>query len=157
METDQRRNGNLKIGNFKHGHGNNRKPSREYISWRAAKQRCFYPKRPSFKHYGGRGITMCPHWKSSFPKFLADMGLRPEKTFLERVDNDKGYLCPICLPPEGNCCWATRSQQNKNQRSEFREDRSKWMVEWWKRQSGDYVAERLQLLFQGKEKSRKRK
>jgi hypothetical protein len=53
--------------------------------------RCESPKNISFKHYGGRGITICPRWRS-FEKFLSDMGERPSPELsLDRIDVNGNY------------------------------------------------------------------
>ena len=91
--------------------------SREYKSWCATIQRTTNPNHMSYKNYGGRGIKMCDHWRYSYTQFLADMGPKPEaKLTLERKNNDLGYLCPLCLPPLGNCEWADRRKQYVNRR-----------------------------------------
>lgn len=133
----------LKGVSTKHGHTKDGKLSRTYISWRAAWQRCFDSNSRSWKNYGGRGISMCEHWRNSFPQFLADMGERPEGTCIERTDNEKGYLCSVCLPPNGNCRWANMSDQIKNQRhAEFHDVRSKKKTDWWMRQTKQYRHDR---------------
>lgn len=81
---------------------------REYKSWNAMKQRCNNPKNPQYKDYGGRGITYVDKWES-FKGFYEDMGKRPEGTTLDRIDVDKNYC-------KENCRWATRKQQQHNQR-----------------------------------------
>ena len=72
-------------------------------------QRCLNPAHPHYKHYGGRGITVCERWLTS-ANFLADMGPKPSpKHTLERKNNDLGYS------PE-NCTWDTTTAQLNNQR-----------------------------------------
>jgi len=67
-----------------------------YRSWACAKQRCTNPNTEGFEYYGGRGITMCEEWATSFEAFYRCMGPRPARRSLERVDNSKGYQ-------PGNC------------------------------------------------------
>jgi hypothetical protein len=82
-------------------------------SWYAMMSRCYYEKHVSYAQYGGRGIKVCWRWHSDNPEgfdnFLKDMGLRPNKLSLDRIDNDKGY-------EPGNCKWSTASEQTLNQR-----------------------------------------
>lgn len=85
-------------------HGMKNTPT--YTSWCAMKQRCTNSKRPSYNYYGGRGITYCERWKD-FNNFLADMGVRPEGTSLDRIDSNGNY------EPD-NCRWATYKVQARN-------------------------------------------
>lgn len=70
------------------------------------KNRCLNPNAEDFLYYGGRGIGVAPEWMT-YEGFIADMGLRPEGTTLERKDGASGYS-------KDNCCWATRLDQSRN-------------------------------------------
>lgn len=80
---------------------------RTYKTWATMKSRCSNEKLSHYKHYGGRGITVCQAWKDSFEAFLADMGERPLGKSLDRIDNDKGYY-------KDNCRWASKEEQQRN-------------------------------------------
>lgn len=86
--------------------------SRIYRIWRAMKTRCLNKSHNKWKFYGGRGITICTQWISSFETFLRDMGTtyRSDLT-LDRIDGTKNY-------EPRNCRWATWKTQRAN--------RAKW-------------------------------
>lgn len=102
--------GCIKVEKFKamltkHGqHG-----QKTYRSWKAMKNRCYNPKHPHFKHYGGRGITVCDRWKNSFENFFADLGECPPDYSLERIDVNGNY-------EPSNCKWIPWKDQSKNRR-----------------------------------------
>jgi hypothetical protein len=102
LHTDVR----IEIGKANKTHGMTKTPT--YVSWNSMITRCTNINHKFYKHYGGRGITVCVSWLL-FENFFADMGERPEGLTLDRRDNDKGYY-------KENCRWATQSQQVSNRR-----------------------------------------
>jgi len=94
---------------FMHGHGKGSKSSPTHNIWVKMRQRCENPKDAAYKNYGGRGIKVCERWQI-FENFLSDMGERPSRKSIERMDNSKGY------EPE-NCIWTDSKTQARNRRS----------------------------------------
>lgn len=97
-----------------HGHTRHKRPSPEYRTWDSMKRRCQDPDNPKYDFYGGRGISICAQWlgETGFATFLADMGERPVPKHdfsIDRIDNDGNYK-------PGNCRWADKSVQRRNQR-----------------------------------------
>lgn len=80
-----------------------------YDVWRAMIRRCCHLQNRQYRHYGGRGITVCERWRNSFSAFKADMGLPPPGLTLDRINNDGNY-------EPSNCRWATYVQQANNTR-----------------------------------------
>lgn len=81
----------------------------EYRAWQNMKDRCYNPNCHCFCDYGGRGIKVCNSWLESFEIFYKDMGPKPCKTSLDRIDNQGNY----CF---SNCKWTTAKEQNHNRR-----------------------------------------
>ena len=95
--------------NRKHGMCINDKRHPVYTCWEHMKRRCFNPKNKDYKHYGGRGITICKRWLK-LENFVKDMGEKPTpKHSLDRINNDGNYC-------KKNCRWATMMQQHNNRR-----------------------------------------
>ncbi len=97
-----------RVNNRKHGlHGTD-----TYSSWRSMKERCLNPRCKDYPRWGGSGVTVCAEWAESFEAFLAHVGLRPQGTTLDRIDNAHGY-------EPGNVRWATSEQQATNRRNSW--------------------------------------
>jgi hypothetical protein len=122
VESQDLRSGNTKscgclrsetsrlCGQWTRKHGRTRTP--EYRSWRLMKDRCYNPKKDNYERYGGRGIKVCERWRSDFPAFLADMGLKPAPEYtLDRWPDKDGDYTPA------NCRWAKPTQQQNNLRN----------------------------------------
>lgn len=90
-------------------HGMNK--TTEHAAWVQMKQRCLNPNKKEYKHYGGRGITICDKWMNSFIAFFEDVGCRPSpKHSIDRIDVNGNY-------EPGNVRWATQQQQVENTRT----------------------------------------
>jgi hypothetical protein len=90
-----------------------------YQSWVSMRQRC----RESIRYIDR--ITVDPRW-DDFTVFLADMGVRPAGTTLDRIDFQGPYS------PE-NCRWATATEQIRNRsnsRSATFDGRTQSLVQW---------------------------
>jgi len=87
--------------NIKHGG----RGTRLYNIWKAMKQRCIDPNTINYKHYGGKGITVCKEWINDFDTFRewALSNGYNDKMTIDRIKTDKNYN------PD-NCQWLTRSE-----------------------------------------------
>lgn len=79
-----------------------------YGIWSNILSRCLNINDPAYINYGGRGITVCDRWLK-FENFYADMGQRPNKLQIDRIDNDGNYS------PD-NCRWVTAKDNSNNRR-----------------------------------------
>jgi hypothetical protein len=86
--------------------------SRIYREWSGMKARCHCSNDKKYKHYGGRGISVCDEWKESFEVFMKwslENGYTDNLT-LDRINVNGNY-------EPGNCRWITHKEQMNNTRS----------------------------------------
>lgn len=111
----------------RHGHCRSSGATSEYNIWKGIKLRCTKRSHASFSNYGGRGITVCDSWRTSFENFLADVGLRPSTQHqLDRIDNDGNY-------EPANCRWSTVTENARNKRNSLKlshNSSTRTLVEW---------------------------
>ena len=82
-----------------------------YSKWRNMLKRCNAPSYIGYKHYGGRGISICPEWQNSFVSFAkwAEISGYADNLTLDRIDNNGDYT-------PANCKWSTMQEQAVNKR-----------------------------------------
>lgn len=83
-----------------------------YNTWNSIRYRCFNPKCPAYKRYGGRGIGMCAEWRVSFEAFESwamENGWEPHLE-IDRRENDGDYT-------PANCRFVTSRVNNRNRSS----------------------------------------
>ena len=102
--------------------------TRLHSIWNGMKTRCYNKNRECYKNYGALGIKVCEEWKSDFQAFYdwsMSHGYNDNLT-IDRI-NPYGNYEP------SNCRWATRHEQNNNQRNS--ECNRKYKEEYLKRTS----------------------
>lgn len=109
--------GCVQMANFhasRRTHGDSR-TSRLYRIYNNMKTRCTNPNATHFKRYGGRGISVCRDWESSYESFrdwAMTNGYEPHLT-IDRINNDGNY-------EPTNCRWIT---QGENSRKRFEDNK----------------------------------
>lgn len=112
--------------------------------WKGMLKRTTNKNEPSYKNYGGRGITVCDEWLNNFKAFYDDMVEAYQKGLtIDRIDNDKGYS-------KENCRWTTYKVQMRNTRRIHSTNTSGYRgVSYYKRY-GNWVS---QISVSGKKKN----
>lgn len=82
-----------------------------YRIWAAMTSRCFNRNNKAYKHYGGRGITVCEKWLNpeNFIEWALKNGYKKGLT-IDRIENNIGYN-------ESNCRFVSMVVQNNNKRN----------------------------------------
>ena len=96
--------------NMTHG----KSKTRLYHIWSGMRQRCSQPSSVGFRHYGGKGIAVCPEWCDfqTFYDWAMSHGYAPTLS-IDRIDNNLGY-CPE------NCRWVDMKIQQNNRTNNVR-------------------------------------
>jgi hypothetical protein len=108
----------LNAGNnyaFKHGYTAGHSILGLYVVWKGMKQRCYNPKTPDYKYYGGKGVSVCPEWKNDYLAFRnwASANGYEQGLSIDRINNDGNY-------EPSNCQFITRSENTKKAHRERR-------------------------------------
>lgn len=84
--------------------------------WHSMIYRCSNPLNKSYKHYGGRGITVCDEWQEfkAFYDWAIESGYKKGLS-IDRINNDGNY-------EPSNCRWVTKDEQFLNRRNTIRID-----------------------------------
>lgn len=91
--------------------------SRIYNIWENMIARCSNINCKAYRHYGGRGITVCEYWKDehgfeNFYKWALEHGYS-DKLTIDRINVNGNY-------EPSNCRWITQQEQVNNRRNSIR-------------------------------------
>lgn len=100
----------IRFNGRSHGHTTHSGQSKTYNTWTNMISRCYRKSAPRYPAYGGKGISVCQEWKTSFAAFLADMGERPDGSTIDRIDSTGNY-------EKMNCRWASIGDQQRNRKN----------------------------------------
>ena len=106
-------------------------PYKLYQIWVAMRRRCYDNTVINYEYYGGKGITVCDEWRTSYKVFEAwaiENGY-VEGLSIDRIDTRKNY-CPE------NCRWVTRSENSRASALQLGEKRREKSVYILAREAG---------------------
>ena len=114
--------------NLTANHSHKMSGTRLYVIWNGMKGRCNNPNDPRYDRYGGRGISVCEEWNTSFQSFYdwAISNGYSEELTIDRIDNDGNY-------EPSNCRWSTNKEQCNNRATNINikiGNATKTLTEW---------------------------
>lgn len=103
-----------------------------YRTYANMKNRCYNPRYYLFKHYGGKGITVCDEWLGEngfdhFRQWARENGYK-QGLSIDRIDNSLNYS-------PTNCRWVDMAVQQNNRTNNRRitvDGKTHTMAEWSK-------------------------
>lgn len=116
VRTEKPRKVNIRMGARRYDI-DRRKLRAEYCCYVNMIHRCTNPNHKAYAKYGGSGITVDPLWLQSFDYFYLDMGYRPVGDGTRKGEFSLDRVDPFGPYTKENCRWATRTQQQRNQRT----------------------------------------
>lgn len=109
--SDQASSRKMKLGLPRKYSGVKDRTIPEFKVWLTIVTRCYNPKSVVWHQYGGKGIKMSADWLQEdgkgFYQFMEDMGSRPPKHNIDRIDPSKDYC-------KENCRWVDASLSSFN-------------------------------------------
>jgi hypothetical protein len=102
--------------------------TRVFHIYNGMKSRCYNPNEKSYKHYGGKGITICDEWIRDFCAFY-DWSMKngyESGLTIDRIDTGGNY-------EPSNCRWSSYKVQENNRSNNRKitiEGRTQTLTEW---------------------------